>query len=163
MDSNGAPAGERKSIKLPSFRAVQDTSAKRARVVQPGAMQRPAAISAPVAIGPIPVLRTLPAPSAGYQGPLQLTSVPVQQTRLPAASAVVPRSSSTYSVQGNAILVNNNQMGNPLLKFLRNINYRHADVVPDYQINDRVRTDTQHTDTQHMLATFSRAWQLTQP
>lgn len=141
MDSNGAPAGERKSIKLPSFRAVQDTSAKRARVVQPGAsaMQRPVAISAPVAIGPIP------APSAGYQGPLQLTSVPVQQTRLPAASAVVPRSSSTYSVQGNAVLVNNNQMGNPLLKFLRNINYRHADVVPDYQINDRVRTDTQHT------------------
>ena len=52
--------------------------------------------------------------------------------------------SSGQGSQGNAILVSKNQQGNPLLKCLRNINYRNADVLPDYQINDRVRAQTQN-------------------
>jgi hypothetical protein len=72
--------------------------------------------------------------------PVQLTSVPVQHAVAPQANAIVARNAySSVVSHGNAILVNNNQLGNPVLKCLRNINYRHADVVPDYQINDRVR------------------------
>jgi hypothetical protein len=61
-----------------------------------------------------------------------------------ASSSSMERSGWTcnaYSAQvghGNAILVNKNQAGNPLLKHLRNINHRFADIVPDYQFNDKV-------------------------
>lgn len=53
--------------------------------------------------------------------------------------------STAYSGQigyGNAILVNRNQQGNPVLKHIRNVNYRFADVVPDFQFNDQVRQAT---------------------
>jgi hypothetical protein len=59
-----------------------------------------------------------------------------------AASDSAATSSKSYSAQighGNAILVNRNQHGNPVLKHVRNVNYRFADVIPDFQFNDQVR------------------------
>jgi hypothetical protein len=46
---------------------------------------------------------------------------------------------SALVTHGNAILVNKNQQGNPLLQHLRNMNYRFAPIIPDYQFNDKVR------------------------
>ena len=51
----------------------------------------------------------------------------------------IPHNTYTSQVgRGNAILANKNQQGNPLLKQLKNINYRFADIIPDYQFNDKV-------------------------
>jgi hypothetical protein len=63
------------------------------------------------------------------------TTAPLQPSnRAHEASAAYSRNIG----QGNAILVNRNQQGNPVLKHIRNANYRFADVVPDFQFNDQV-------------------------
>lgn len=50
---------------------------------------------------------------------------------------------TSHVTHGNAILVNSNQRGNPILKYLRNVNHRFADIVPDFQFNDKVPSPPQ--------------------
>ena len=63
---------------------------------------------------------------------------------IPIASTV-SRLCSAQIGHGNAILVNRNQQGNPVLKHVRNVNYRFADVVPDFQFNDQVCINHEHS------------------
>jgi len=79
-----------------------------------------------------------PGPSA-YQQRYGAAPPAQPQAARPAAAPQPARPYGSQVGQGNAILVNGNQQGNPLLACLRNVNYRHAEVLPDYQINDRVR------------------------
>eukprot|EP00892_Ulva_mutabilis_P011917 jgi/Ulvmu1/9098/UM005_0193.1 len=72
----------------------------------------------------------------GSAGPSSAAARPAYQARPPALAA---GAYTSHVTQGNAILVNGNQRGNPVLKYIRNVNYRFADVVPDFQFNDKVR------------------------
>lgn len=178
------------SIKLPSFKDIQQNAAKRSRLQStfdgsrgPGRPQQAArAAAAPIAPAPRPQLPPIGAtahaappamsrpalapavqpvrpPPAAVAGPQRQQPLPQQQQQPPAGAAqplaqataapapqagpsIANHSQSAYSSQvktGNAILVNKNQQGNPLLKQLRNINYRFATIIPDYQFNDKVR------------------------
>lgn len=156
-------------IKLPSFKEVQANLQKRAAQVsrfKPGtfapsgpktpnpalpASSHPgeeASSSRPRAeathLPPAP--QHAPALAQGHtrvqNTPAALPAPPLAAPQVPQAAAVAKPQARAYSVhvqQGNAILVNKNQTGNPVLRQLRNINYRFADVLPDYQFNDRVR------------------------
>lgn len=97
-----------------------------------------------------PPVNALPAPSNASADPQQPETfhggARVPEPAAPATAPLqpsnrAPATSTAYSSQigyGNAILVNRNQQGNPVLKHVRNVNYRFADVVPDFQFNDQV-------------------------
>jgi hypothetical protein len=62
---------------------------------------------------------------------------------------------SRHVVTGNAILVNRNQQSNPVLKKLRNVNYRFAEIAADFQFNDKVRLP--HPCMQYLYARIGSA------
>lgn len=183
------------SIKLPSFKDIQQNATKRSRLQTTfdGSREtgRPQAAAVPVAAPtPRPQLPPISATThaAPAAAPRPVHAPAVQPARPAATVAALPQcgpdshpqqlqqhqqrpqqqraahtaaqsstaptpvpqsglsianhSQTAYSSQvkqGNAILVNKNQQGNPVLKQLRNINYRFATIIPDYQFNDKVR------------------------
>jgi hypothetical protein len=108
-------------------------------------------------------LNALPDPSDGSTRPQQLrewnnrASVPNAPGITPLQpSNRAPVASTAYSAQirsGNAILVNHNQQGNSILKHIRNVNYRFADIVPDFQFNDQVCQLVLNAGTSQCVAT----------
>lgn len=83
--------------------------------------------------------------------PSHQPSMPAQPMYPARPPAGVAGAYTAHVTHGNAILVNSNQRGNPVLKYLRNVNHRFADIVPDFQFNDKVLPPT--TFTRQMTTT----------
>ena len=147
--SNAPPNGSSASSVRP---AGQPVPAAQHHVVPGHASMGSASVSVPpfladpdpnmaVAVPPRPCAGQPQVPSRHSHGPNASVRPhpahpqPAHQARPPSA----PGAYSAHVTQGNAILVNSNQRGNPVLKYLRNVNHRFADVVPDFQFNDKVR------------------------
>ncbi|KAK9820143.1 hypothetical protein WJX72_006617 [[Myrmecia] bisecta] len=128
-------------IQLPSLPEVQAAQRPRAppNLFRPAAATQPPtapgnASSASASAAPTQRPAALPAATFSLSPAATLRAAQPQQPSSSANSAI--QAAAFQQVNPNAILVNNRQEGNPLLRHIRNVRWQYADIVPDYQLGN---------------------------
>ncbi|GAB2287349.1 Excision repair cross-complementation group 1 [Dionaea muscipula] len=83
---------------------------------------------------PLPYVSTPPAQSSNAAEASAASSRRIGEPEASLSTMAAPAASSSanFVQRNNAILVSHRQKGNPLLKYIRNVKWNFADVIPDY-------------------------------